>query len=170
MCCVGRSLVAALFVLSVSTAAQAQTTGQAPNRTRVSFTFATSLLAGGLGGDESMTMDEYVYFPDPLHRGLTMAGVLLHLKEFDHTKASYAAAERFAVLVGGVITPTGGIGFGGSYMVARPLWLNAGVAILFVNTAKDGKLVLEVPNDLASPLKTGVAYGFFIGANYTFGR
>jgi hypothetical protein len=99
-----------------------------------------------------------------------MAGVALHPKKYDRTQSSPSAAERFAVLVGGVITPTGGVGIGASWMVARPVSLNAGLAVLLVDTAKNGKKALDVPSDLASPLKTGVAYAWFVGANYNLGR
>ena len=74
------------------------------------------------------------------------------------------------MLVGGAITPTGGVGIGASWMVVRPVSLNAGLAVLFVNTATDGKKALDVPTDLSSPLKTGVAYAWFVGANYHLGR
>jgi hypothetical protein len=94
----------------------------------------------------------------------------LHPKKYDSTQSSPSAAERFAVLVGGVITPTGGVGIGASWMAARPVSVNAGLAVLLVNTAKNGKKALDVPTDLASPLKTGVAYGWFVGANYNLGR
>jgi len=171
-------LVAALvFVLSVGTAAEAQapaqpptSTGASAERTWISFTLVTAVLVGEFRGDERLRMDEYVYVPDPLSRGLTMAGVALHPKKYDSTRSSPSAAERFAVLVGGVITPTGGVGIGASWMVARPVSLNAGLAVLLVNTATNGKKALDIPADFASPLKTGVAYAWFVGANYHLGR
>ena len=141
-----------------------------PIRTWISFTLVTSVLVGEFRGDERLKMDQYVYVSDPLSRGLTMAGVALHPKKYDNTESSPSAAERFAVLVGGVITPTGGVGIGASWMAARPVSLNAGLAVLLVNTAKDGKKALDVPTDLASPLKTGVAYAWLVGANYNLGR
>ena len=163
--------------LSVGTATEAQapatpstSTGTSADQTWISFTLVTSVLVGEFRGDERLKMDQYVYVPDPLSRGLTMAGVALHPKKYDSTESSPSAAERFAVLVGGVITPTGGVGIGASWMAARPVSLNPGLAVLLVNTAKDGKKALEVPTDLASPLETGVAYGWFVGANYNLGR
>jgi hypothetical protein len=170
-------LVAALLVLSVGTAAEAQapakpstSTDASADRTWISFTLVTSVLVGEFRGDERLKMDEYVYVPDPLSRGLTMAGVALHPKKYDSTQSSPSAAERFAVLVGGVITPTGGVGIGAAWMAARPVSVNAGLAVLLVNTAKNGKQALDIPTDLVSPLKTGAAYGWFVGANYNLGR
>lgn len=168
---------ALILVLSVGTTAEAQapaqpstSTGASADRTWINFTLVTAVLVGEFRGDEHLKMDEYVYVSDPLSRGLTMAGVALHPKKYDSSRSSPSAAERFAVLVGGAITPTGGVGVGASWTVARPVSLNAGLAVLLVSTAKNGKKALDVPADLASPLETGVAYAWFVGANYNFKR
>jgi hypothetical protein len=57
-----------------------------------------------------------------------------------------SAAERFAVLVGGVITPTGGVGIGASWMAARPVSVNAGLAVLLVNTGQERQESTRFPH------------------------
>lgn len=46
-----------------------------------------------------------VYFADPIGRGMTLAGVAIHLKKYDCTRTSPSLAERFALLAGSSLRP-----------------------------------------------------------------
>lgn len=153
-----RTAIVFLLLMAAASSARAQS---------VDFTIATAALVGPMRGDTNVKMSDYVYLVDPLNRGLTMAGASIHLTSYDRSRPSPSLSERFAVLLGGAITPAGGLGVGGSMMIVRGFAVNAGMAWLLVHAAKDDQAVGSVPPDFSDPFKTGVAHAWFIGANYT---
>jgi hypothetical protein len=151
------AVVTVIGVLLFVTDASAQTGAPAPARP-VEFTVATGVLVGDIRGAVNVKVVDYVYIADPIGRGLTMAGVAIHIKN----------SERFAVLAGGLITPAGGLGLGASWMVVRNVAINAGLATMLVHASRDRLPIGAVAEPLSSPFEPGVSYAWFIGANYTF--
>ena len=157
-----------MAALCLPALADAQTAPTA--RGPIDFTIATSVLVGDPRGDVNVKVDDYVYFVDPLGRGLTMAGLAIHLGRYDASRPSPSATERFAILAAAAITPAGGLGVGGSWMIVRGFAVNAGMAALLVHAARDGAAIGTVPRDIGSPFETGLVRAWFVGANYTFRR
>jgi hypothetical protein len=165
-----RTAALVMAASTMATVARAQTPETARLTGPVEFTFGTGVLVGDLYGDANVKVDDYVYITDPIGRGLTTAGIAIHLKKYDRTRPSPTLAERFAVLAGGTITPAGGLALGVSWMLVRGVAVNAGVASLLVHRAKDGLGIGAVARPLQSPFETGVSHAWFLGANYTFAR
>jgi hypothetical protein len=135
----------------------------------IDFTVGAGVLVGALHGAAKTTLtDDGAYkAADPLERGMTWAGVTLHAP-YDATLPSPSARERVGVLIGGVLTPAGGICTGLSIVLVRGFSVNAGMAWLFVPSRPSDKQNGEQPADKNKPFDTGFAHGIFIGGNFTF--
>lgn len=140
------------IALALASSARAQT---------VDFTLITAVRLSDLDGAANTLVSDYVYFVDPLSRGITMAGAAVRVPSTE---------DRLSVVAAGVITPAGGFGVGASGLIGRGFGVTAGLAWLLVNAPKDGKDIGDVADDLSDPFKIGVARTWFVGANYTFQR
>jgi hypothetical protein len=102
------------------------------------FTAVAGAVIGSLYGPQKMKVDAGKYASDPLSHSLTMATVAWHVKPYDSSLSEMSQAERWAVLVGGVLTPAAGVGLGLSFGIIRDFAINAGVMGVWVPSAPSG--------------------------------
>jgi hypothetical protein len=72
------------------------------------------------------------------------------------------------VLVGGVLTPAAGIGFGASFGILRDFAINAGVIGVWVPSAPPGSSLGSDVSTSQQQLVNKVNTALFLGGNYVF--
>jgi hypothetical protein len=131
------------------------------------------VLAGKLRGATPAKIDSGAYITDVMKRSATTAGVALHWR-FDPTSPRAGAAERTALVIGGVLTPAAGIYVGPS-IGWRGFSFTAGRTWMWVQTTPEG---YSIGDAVKKPSEGGpnpqLVYGrlrtWMIGGIYVFGK
>jgi hypothetical protein len=139
-------------------------------KTRFDLTAAAGAIVGTVSGPARMKVTSGKYDEDPIGRGLSMAAVAWHPVPYDSTTRDMTGPERFALLIGGLITPGPGIGTAVSIGVFRGLAANIGYFWAWVPTSANGSPVGAAAPTGAAQLAHKLNRGVFIGGNYVFGK
>jgi len=139
-------------------------------KVHLEFTAVAGAIVGPFFGAQKMKVDAGRYASDPLSHSLTMATVAWHLKPYDSSLSEMSAAERWAVLVGGVLTPAAGVGVGVSFGIIRRFSISAGMVGIWVPSAVPGSGVgSPVATDASQKqLENTFNRALFIGGAYVF--
>jgi hypothetical protein len=105
---------------------------------------------------------------DPLPTMINMAVVNIHPWPYEPEQGPIRWEERFRFVAGTVVSPDFGVGGGAGVMIMRGLAVNAGWAMLFVNSPKEGFALGDTVPAGLDPLRVGRAGVFFAGASYSF--
>jgi hypothetical protein len=128
---------------------------------------AAGILVGSVSGDQQMKVDNKMYASNPLSTGVAMAGVTFHVP-FDSSSSQPTWQEVVGLFVGGVVSPTGGLGVGAS-VGWKGIALTVGYAALLVQTAPEGHAVgTAVPDGLNPQLVRGMSGSAFVAGSYAF--
>jgi hypothetical protein len=139
---------------------------------RLEFTAVAGAVVGPFHGPERMKIDAGRYASDPLSRSLAMITATWHPRPYDSSLSEMSQAERWAVLIGGVLAPAAGVGLGMAFGISRDFAIDGGVIGVWVPSAPAGLNVgssaptapnqEQLPNCFTSAL--------FIGGHYVFAR
>ena len=141
------------------------TVNNTPN-TWIAVNAGAGFIVGAVHNDQRMKIDSKSYASDPLRRGVTFAGVTVHLP-YDASQPSVSLREVFGIFVGAALTPTGGFVVGPS-IGWRGLALVAGYAALLVQTAPAGKTAGSDASQSNPQLVNGRSDAWFAGGSYAF--
>jgi hypothetical protein len=154
---------------------------------RVSFTFANApwprwsfglvsaiLLDRGYAADRVRLTDDGYYADDPPENPLTAAILNFHPAAFDPDRARMSLAERFRLFAGVVLEPDMGICAGAGFGLLRGLSVNAGLALMGLQTPRDPRDIVvngrakTLPGDPDAPFRTAWMTVAFAGFGYSF--
>jgi hypothetical protein len=139
-------------------------------KVRFEFNFVAGAVVGEMHGAQPMKVDAGRYASDPLARALTMATLAWHPRPFDSSLSKMGQAERWSILVGGVLTPAAGVGVGLSCGIIRGFAVNTGVVGLWARSAPPGSAIgSEVVTDSDQhQLQNRFTAALFVGGSYVF--
>ena len=144
------------------------------NRPKISleFTAVAGAVIGPVYGPQKMKVDAGKYASDPMSHSLTMVTVAWHPRSYDSSLSDMSQAERWAILIGGVLTPAAGVGLGVSFGIMRGFAIDSGVIGVWVPSASSG---LNPGSDVTADanqrqLVNRFNAAMFIGGNYVFAR
>ncbi len=138
-------------------------------KTRLEFTALAAGVIGPYHGHQRMKLDNGRYASDPAPHAMTMAAMAIHPVAYNGSLPGPSQAERWSILLGGVLTPAAGVGAGVSFTIVRGFAVNAGEFVIWVPSAVDGGAPGAAAPTGANQLPHRYSYGTFIGANYVFG-
>jgi hypothetical protein len=141
-------------------------------RVHVEFTAVAGGVVGPFYGPQKMKVDAGKYASDPLSHSLAMVTMAWHIKPYDSSLADMSHADRWALLIGAVLSPATGIGVGVSFGIMRGFALDAGVIGVWASTAPTGSGIGSdaTTNANDEQLANRFNAAIFIGGNYVFSR
>ena len=136
--------------------------------TKIELATTAGAVVGPAFGHEKMKVDSGKYASDPIGRAVTMASIGWRFQSYDPDSTEINEKQRWMFLIGGVITPAPGFGFGLSRTLVKNFAINAGWASMWVTSAP-GDLK---PKDDAIADGNQLVYrptgGIFVGGAYQF--
>jgi hypothetical protein len=152
-----------------SVVATASSTAVVVPRERLSFGVVSAYIAAASASRDRVKVDGGKLTADPIGRALN--AVILNVHPLFNPKAPVMEPqERIRIFVGGVVTPNLGATVGGGYGFLRNLSVNAGYALLWIPTLREGDVLGEAPVDGTKPFESGAAHAAFLGIGYKFGK
>jgi hypothetical protein len=117
-----------------------------------------------------MKVDGGQYASDPSSHSVTMATVAWHPRPYDSSLSEMSQEERWAVLIGGVLTPAAGVGLGVSFGLIRGFAINAGVIGVWVPSAPPGSSISSAvtADSNQQQLENRFNMAVFVGGSYVF--
>jgi hypothetical protein len=135
---------------------------------RFSLGVISSLIVSSAESDARATIQSGDLAPDPLRGHMPMAVLNIHPVAYDDEADVPSWSERFRLFVGGVLAPEFGISAGLGIQLIRGFSVNAGAAVLLIDTLKPGETIGAEPLDPEDPFEYGTATVFFAGVGYNF--
>ena len=122
-------------------------------------------------GDRRFKIESQKITADPLSGALSLAVVNFHPWTFDPKSEIPSFGEKFRLFGGTVLTPEFGVTAGAGYAFFRGISINAGMALMRVDTLRPGDEVGEGVDTLVKPkdpFKDGWSNTFFVGLGFNF--
>lgn len=132
------------------------------------------LLDRGYAADRVRLTDDGYYADDPPKNPLAAAILNFHPIAYDPERARMSLAERFRLFAGAVLAPDMGICAGAGFGLLRGLAINAGVALMGLQTPRDPRDIVvngrakTLPGDPDAPFRTAWMTVGFVGFGYSF--
>jgi hypothetical protein len=144
-------------------------------RQRWSFGLVSAfLLARAYAAERVRLTDDGYYADDPPRNPLAAAIVNFHPAAYDPDAAAMGWGERFRLFAGVVLEPDAGLCAGAGIGLLRGLTVNAGVAVMGIQTPRDPREVTvsgrlkTLPGDPDAPFRTAWKAVGFVGMGYSF--
>ncbi len=132
------------------------------------------LLERGYAADRVRLTDDGYYADDPPENPLAAAILNFHPAAYDPDAARMGWAERLRFFAGVVLEPDMGLCAGAGIGLLRGLAVNAGIAVMGIQTPRDprqvsvGGRLKTMPGDTDAPYKTAWKAVGFVGLGYGF--
>ncbi|GEM_PF-6280313 len=143
--------------------------------TRLSFGVISAFMLGrSFAADRVRLTDDGYYADDPPKNPLGAAILNFHPVAYDPDTARMTLAERFRLFAGVVLAPDMGICAGAGFGLLRGLAINAGVALMGLQTPRDPQDIVvsgrakTLPGDPDAPFRTAWKAVGFVGLGYSF--